>query len=144
MYAQVPKSTSFPMVDQASKPPKPASKYVPFGARDSHAIESAFLKLAESEEAEELASKRVKVNSEDSEGDLGERPGSKQQKKEKEKEKHGLDIGKIPVNEDYLFDVDIRTRELAPVYWLGPVYDVRRGTWFYQGIFRFLTPNPRY
>lgn len=23
-------------------------------------------------------------------------------------------------------------RELAPVYWLGPIYDVRRGSWFYQ------------
>src|SRR5690606_17363493 len=23
-------------------------------------------------------------------------------------------------------------RELAPVYWIGPVYEVRRGTWFHQ------------
>jgi hypothetical protein len=41
---------------------------------------------------------------------------------------------KVPVNEDYLFDVDIERRELAPVYWLGPVYDVKRGIWFYQGL----------
>ena len=40
---------------------------------------------------------------------------------------------KVPVNEDYLFDVDIERRELGPVYWLGPIYDVKRGTWFYQG-----------
>ncbi|KAK8056486.1 DDHD domain-containing protein [Apiospora rasikravindrae] len=39
---------------------------------------------------------------------------------------------RVPVNEDFLFDVDIEVRELAPVYWLGPVYDVRRGSWFYQ------------
>lgn len=39
---------------------------------------------------------------------------------------------KVPVNEDFLFDVDIETRELAPTYWLGPIYDVRRGSWFYQ------------
>lgn len=39
----------------------------------------------------------------------------------------------VPVNEDYLFDVDVERRELAPAYWLGPVYDVRRGTWFFQG-----------
>ncbi len=39
---------------------------------------------------------------------------------------------KVPVNEDYLFDVDIEERELAPTYWLGPIYDVRRGSWFYQ------------
>jgi hypothetical protein len=39
---------------------------------------------------------------------------------------------KVPVNEDFLFDVDIETRELAPTYWLGPIYDVRRGSWYYQ------------
>lgn len=39
---------------------------------------------------------------------------------------------KVPVNEDYLFDVDVQNRELAPAYWLGPIYDVRRGSWFYQ------------
>lgn len=39
---------------------------------------------------------------------------------------------RVAVNEDFLFDVDIEERELAPVYWLGPVYDVRRGTWFFQ------------
>lgn len=39
---------------------------------------------------------------------------------------------KIPVNEDYLYDVHIEKRELEPAYWIGPVYDVRRGSWFYQ------------
>lgn len=39
---------------------------------------------------------------------------------------------KVSVNEDYLFDVDIEARELAPTYWLGSIHDVRRGTWFYQ------------
>lgn len=39
---------------------------------------------------------------------------------------------KVPVNEDFLFDVDIERRELAPTYWLGPIYEVRRGSWFYQ------------
>ena len=33
---------------------------------------------------------------------------------------------------DFLFDVDIENRELSPVYWLGPIYEVRRGSWFYQ------------
>ena len=40
-------------------------------------------------------------------------------------------LAKVPVNEDFLFDVDVEKRELAPTYWLGPVYDVRRGSWFY-------------
>ena len=39
---------------------------------------------------------------------------------------------KVPVHEDFLFDVDIERRELSPVYWLGPIYEVRRGSWFYQ------------
>ncbi|KAI1609907.1 phospholipase A1 [Exophiala viscosa] len=38
---------------------------------------------------------------------------------------------KVPVNEDYLFDVHIEKRELQPAYWLGPVYEIRRGSWFY-------------
>lgn len=38
---------------------------------------------------------------------------------------------KVPVNEDFLFDVHIEKRELEPAYWLGPVYEVRRGSWFY-------------
>ena len=39
---------------------------------------------------------------------------------------------KVPVNEDFLFDVDIDERELGPVYWEGAVYEVRRGSWFYS------------
>ena len=39
---------------------------------------------------------------------------------------------KIPVNEDYLYDVHIEKRELEPAYWIGPQFDVKRGTWFYQ------------
>lgn len=37
---------------------------------------------------------------------------------------------KVPVNEDYLFDVDVKRRELGPAYWVGPVYEIRRGSWF--------------
>ena len=39
---------------------------------------------------------------------------------------------KVPVHEDFLFDVDIENRELAPVYWLGPIFEVKRGSWFYD------------
>ena len=39
---------------------------------------------------------------------------------------------KVPVNEDYLFEVDVEQRELRPVFWLGPIYEVRRGLWFTQ------------
>ncbi|KAG5417160.1 hypothetical protein I9W82_004793 [Candida metapsilosis] len=36
----------------------------------------------------------------------------------------------VEVNEDKLFEVDIAKFELSPVYWDGPVYEVRRGLWF--------------
>lgn len=38
---------------------------------------------------------------------------------------------KVPVNEDHLFEVDIEERELGPIFWRGPIYEVRRGTWHY-------------
>lgn len=36
----------------------------------------------------------------------------------------------IPVNEDGLFDCDISKMHMQPVYWDGPIYEIRRGTWF--------------
>lgn len=115
-----------------NKPAKQPAKYVPFGTRDSYSIEAAFQKLAESEEATEAAARKNKAGSEAEEGDLGERFEPKYKLREKKKVVTAGEE-KVAVNEDYLFDVDLRKRELGPVYWLGPAYDVRRGTWFYQG-----------
>ncbi|KAI9023851.1 hypothetical protein CLU79DRAFT_120938 [Phycomyces nitens] len=39
---------------------------------------------------------------------------------------------KVPVNEDYLFEVDVSERTIYPVYWEGPTFEVRRATWFMQ------------
>lgn len=39
----------------------------------------------------------------------------------------------VPVNEDELFQVDVSSRTISPVYWEGPVFDVRRASWFIQG-----------
>ncbi|ODQ67879.1 DDHD-domain-containing protein [Nadsonia fulvescens var. elongata DSM 6958] len=36
----------------------------------------------------------------------------------------------LPVQEDELFSVNLEKLELAPVYWDGPIYEVKRGTWF--------------
>ncbi|ODQ63996.1 DDHD-domain-containing protein [Nadsonia fulvescens var. elongata DSM 6958] len=41
-----------------------------------------------------------------------------------------IDFTDIPVQEDHLFKVDLTTLELSPIYWEGPIYEVRRGTWF--------------
>lgn len=90
-----------------SKPPLPPKKFVPFSVKDSQAVESAFQQLAEEEDIGNIIEYRR---------DLAQ----------------GRSPVKVPVNEDYLYDVDIERRELSPAYWLGPIYEVRRGTWFFQ------------
>lgn len=104
-----------PFSEHAITPDKPLpkpKKWIPFSKGDSRAIETAFQKTADEAEAAEqrrdLLSPVTPVHS------SNEPPKTT----------------KVPVNEDYLFDVEIETRELAPAYWLGPVYDVKRGTWF--------------
>jgi hypothetical protein len=93
--------------------PKP-KKWIPFSPGDSREIECAFVKLAD--EAEAAEHRRGILSP------LSPAPGNLDQEPES--------CTKVPVNEDYLFNVEIETRELAPAYWLGPVYDVKRGTWF--------------
>lgn len=96
------------LLDQSKadqKPPPPAKKFVAFSSKDSQSIESTFQRLSEIEDAQDQHHRTQK---------------SQQVSK------------KVPVNEDYLFDVDVEHRELVPAYWIGPVYEVRRGTWFFQ------------
>lgn len=95
--------------ERKSKPLPPPKKFVPFSVKDSQSIEAAFQKVSESDDEHD----------------------------EQMKYKHSTsrvqgDPVNVPVNEDYLFDVNIEERELAPAYWEGPVYEVRRGTWLYQ------------
>ncbi|KKA28023.1 hypothetical protein TD95_003692, partial [Thielaviopsis punctulata] len=101
------------------KPLPPPKKFLPFSNLDSRALESAYQELLEeSEDRFRLRPRSATHESLDSD-----EQGSGQD----------LNAGvKVPVNEDYLFDVDIAKRELGPVYWQGPVYEVRRGTWFTQ------------
>ncbi|KAJ5247855.1 hypothetical protein N7468_002838 [Penicillium chermesinum] len=85
--------------------PKP-KKFVPFSVKDSLSIESTFQQLSDFEEASKSS-----------------QPSQTSQQSPTKN---------VPVNEDYLFDVNIEARELSPAYWVGPVYEVRRGTWFFQ------------
>ncbi|CAO2652199.1 Nn.00g004820.m01.CDS01 [Neocucurbitaria sp. VM-36] len=104
-----------PLSSHAIVPDKPLprpKKWIPFSASDSRAIEAAFQKTADEDEAAELRRGIVSPTTPERSS-----AGPKT-------------TTKVPVNEDYLFDVEIETRELAPSYWLGPVYDVKRGTWF--------------
>ncbi|PWY93366.1 DDHD-domain-containing protein [Aspergillus sclerotioniger CBS 115572] len=90
------------------KPLAPPKKFVPFTCTDSQAIEDAFQGLLEADvETEHVSYKRPM------------REASREPTK-------------VPVNEDSLFDVNIEQRELSPAYWIGPIYEVRRGTWFFQ------------
>ena len=109
--------------------PKP-KKYTTFSTRDSRSLEVAFQKLVEQDTTSKIQSPHPEG------GDLGNTGNPTQSGlttntnlDEKESPIAGV---KVAVNEDYLFDVDIERRELAPAYWLGPIYDVRRGSWFYQ------------
>lgn len=116
-----------PKSDEKPTAPK---KWAAFTVSDSKAIESMFQKLSEGALNEER--KRLQ----NPEGQDNSTEASQSSKAVPEKQKHGdrPENVKVPVNEDFLFDVDIDERELAPAYWLGPVYDVRRGLWFYQGL----------
>lgn len=88
------------------KPLPPPKKFIPFSPKDSQSIENTFQNLVDIEDTQ----KHGRTRKED------ERPVST----------------RVAVNEDYLFDVDVEQRELSPAYWMGPVYEVRRGTWFFQ------------
>ncbi|KAK1825763.1 phospholipase DDHD2 [Podospora conica] len=116
------------------KPAVAPKKFSTFSPADTRALETAYQKKLEEIEAERAAnkstlalragSKRPRVVSADyGSATITETPGEDETSPESVK---------VPVNEDYLFDVDIGERELSPVYWEGPVYEVRRGTWFYQ------------
>jgi hypothetical protein len=106
---------------------------VPFSVKDSKAIESAFQSWSDEEDASDREKLTRGSDIGDGSDDIGvSSEGGTKLRKSGVEETSSV---KVPVNEDYLFDVDVERRELAPTYWLGPVYDVRRGTWFFQGMF---------
>lgn len=101
----MPKNTSKIAAKDSNKPPPAPKKFAAFQKSDSRAIEIAYQRLLEEQD------------------ERNEDPSSRSK---------STTATNVPVNEDFLFDVDILERELSPVYWHGPVYEVRRGTWFYQ------------
>jgi hypothetical protein len=115
-----------------AKPTPAPKKFNPFSANDSRAIETAYQRLLEEWEDNRgrgAAIRHMRSNS------LRRRTTSNEERPntsiDAESDGHRQSL-RVPVNEDFLFDVDIEQRELAPVYWLGPIYDVQRGSWFYQ------------
>ncbi|EEU45361.1 uncharacterized protein NECHADRAFT_104386 [Fusarium vanettenii 77-13-4] len=123
-----PQLTSLSRPAQPEKPATRPKKHSAFSSSDSKALEGEYQKLLEAMEdarsqtpGARLPSRKRKA---DATGDMSE--------KALDQEDSNSSAVRVPVNEDFLFDVDIEARELAPVYWLGPVYEVLRGTWFYQ------------
>ncbi|KAJ3337817.1 hypothetical protein HDU93_000436, partial [Gonapodya sp. JEL0774] len=49
---------------------------------------------------------------------------------------------RVEVGEGRLFEVDISKMEVVPIYWKGPVFEVRRGTWFFASSEGFSTCDP--
>lgn len=114
----VPKRTTLPPFEvkdsSATKAPAKPKKFSAFSTEDSRRIEARYQSLLESDE------------------ELRSRNGRKEHKSQCSTSDPTPKNTHVPVNEDFLFDVSIQRRELCPVYWLGPVYEVRRGTWFFQ------------
>lgn len=108
------------------KPAGTPKKYAAFSATDSKAIEASFQKLLEQEDTEARSQYELQG------GDISQARAHNNKPNSSLRGEQNPGKITVPVNEDYLFDVDVEARELAPAYWLGPVYDVRRGTWFYQ------------
>jgi hypothetical protein len=116
----VPKRKPFALtLPDPDKPQPVAKKFIPFSEADSRSVETAFQKIVDQEDVSGPA--RLLRDVDASKHDLSDG-----------REKDPC-LVKVPVNEDYLFDVQIEDRELLPAYWLGPIYDVKRGTWFFAG-----------
>ncbi|KAK1509404.1 DDHD domain-containing protein, partial [Colletotrichum costaricense] len=115
-----------------AKPPTQPKKFLPFSKLDSRAIETAYQRLLEDSEKRRGERSLRNVSSGSKRGRQNTDDEGAHSSVETSPEGTQTPKTRVPVNEDYLFDVDIENRELGPVYWLGPVYEVRRGTWFYD------------
>lgn len=115
-----------------TKPAPAPKKFVTFSQHDSRAVETAYQKLADEYDD---PSRDVRPRGDSDSGPMS--PAAPGRRPNTSMNEAGQDEGgggrvRVPVHEDFLFDVDIEQRELSPVYWLGPIYEVRRGSWFYS------------
>ncbi|KAK3342873.1 DDHD domain-containing protein [Neurospora tetraspora] len=118
--------------DDDKKTQAQPKKYAPFSSGDSRALEVAYqarLEELEQQRANPKRSNSVRLGSKRPRVVSGDEANNTNLESTEDEAKNHI---RVPVNEDFLFDVDLDDRELAPVYWEGPVYEVRRGTWFYQ------------
>ncbi|KAJ3150475.1 hypothetical protein HDU86_006648 [Geranomyces michiganensis] len=121
----VPKSddTPFRVATTANTPKVPAT-WKTFSARDSANLEAAYQLTKGRQDGAATSTTHSTTNSSDNVNDTARHNTSPRSLK-------GLPSSKVPVNEDQLFEADVERLETHPVYWHGPTYDIRRGTWFY-------------
>ncbi|KAI0974069.1 DDHD domain-containing protein [Xylaria arbuscula] len=114
--------------------PNIPKKFAGFSKVDSRSLENAYQKLLEEMEngrGKGVASQHMRTRSGSRRSQAMSTEYAPSAESDQDFSNSSLTL-RVPVNEDFLFDVSIKQRELAPVYWLGPIYEVRRGTWFYQ------------
>merc|ERR1712093_501409 len=105
--------------EENAKPPGVPKKFVTFSLHDSRSIESAYQKLADEYDD---PNRDVRQKGEDdtsgsqSPSSSGKQPNTSID--EAGQDTHAGGKVKVPIQEDFLFDVDIEQRELSPVYWL--------------------------
>lgn len=103
-----------PPPSKDAKPPTAPKKFTAFSPSDSRRLEARYQKLLEAVEDGHASQPR------DADAALAASPRGPDTKRTGSAGDGGI---RVPVNEDFLFHVDIEERELAPVYWLGPVYE---------------------
>ncbi|KAJ4267425.1 hypothetical protein NW762_003532 [Fusarium torreyae] len=117
-----------PRLSKSAQPEKPSTapkKYNAFSHSDSKSLEAEYQKLLEEVEdtkSQAPAPRSVRLASRKREADAADVADDITEQTQGLSDSHSSGT-RVPVNEDFLFDVDIEARELAPVYWLGPVYD---------------------
>lgn len=102
---------------KAWKPLTAAAKFTAFSDHDSNKLESAFQHT--------MAQKHHSTTSNEHNHNNSNEVSMKNTTKH---HKHAK--SSVSVLEDQLYEVDVAARTLSPIYWDGPVYEVRRGTWF--------------
>jgi hypothetical protein len=123
-----------------------------FGLRDSGNLEHSWKAFQNSDEAKAPNTDAGKQGPESTATEAG--PSATPGEKEQERREKGKDIApeskeaeslleapdpdtplpvwRVPVAEDRLFEVDLRTFKLWPVFWKGKGCEVLRGSWFFD------------
>ncbi|KZZ94317.1 DDHD domain-containing protein [Moelleriella libera RCEF 2490] len=101
--------------ENEAKPLTRPKKFAVFSESDSKRVEARYQKLLETAEEDQQVPTASSLN----------RPSKRSKSTKSSSIGNPKGHTRVAVNEDYLFDIDIEERELAPVYWLGPIYEVR-------------------